>query len=261
MKISYRTHPILEKLYQVNFGNLIIFPCDMQIHGGPVEALIRFIWNHSKTAFKENIYMVSLPFIDATNKSYGKLYDLYTGITDLNINGTFISGDWVNCIHYELTKEMGRWAFLQFHKSGRITALIWNDSSEKRISWISYDYFKGAVNQQQILEISNSQMAACIYIYLFKHYAEVETKILPPNKRIKGFNCKYANDTKLPITFLDSKWFTNLIQSNAFKVGGHFRQQACGSMFQDRKIIWISEFQKSGYHSRAKILYNQNPLG
>lgn len=84
---------------------------------------------------------------------------------------------------------------------------------------------------------------------MFKKYAEVETKVLLPNTKLKSINCKYVNDTKLPITYLDSKWFTNLVKSDAFNVSGHFRLQPYKN---SKKLIWIEGFQKDGYTSKAR---------
>ena len=79
---------------------------------------------------------------------------------------------------------------------------------------------------------------------------EIETKVLPPKSQ-GGIRCKYTNSSPFNITFIDSLWITNLIKSDAFKVGGHFRLQpyADGS----KKIIWISDYTKKGYSRKAKI--------
>jgi hypothetical protein len=89
---------------------------------------------------------------------------------------------------------------------------------------------------------------------LFLHFAEIETKVVNPNRQIwDGPTCLYNNKTKMPITVVDSKWFTTLIISGAFNVSGHFRLQPCGEGLKDRKLIWISDFQKNGYIRKAKI--------
>jgi hypothetical protein len=53
---------------------------------------------------------------------------------------------------------------------------------------------------------------------------------------------------------LDSTWFTTIVRSEGFKVGGHFRMQPFGKNLSDRKLIWISPFDKNGYTRKAKIL-------
>lgn len=94
-----------------------------------------------------------------------------------------------------------------------------------------------------------------VVFYMFKSYACVETKIIEPHSRIKDIGCKYINETSLPITYLDSKWFTNLVRSGAFKVRGHFRlQPKKADGVWTRELIWINDFLKTGYTSPAKIL-------
>lgn len=88
----------------------------------------------------------------------------------------------------------------------------------------------------------------------FMKYCDIETKTLLPKSYIIGIQCKYGNGTSFPIQILDSKWFTNLVKSDAFKVSGHFRLQPCGQAFKDKKLIWISDYMKDGYTAPAKVL-------
>ena len=88
---------------------------------------------------------------------------------------------------------------------------------------------------------------------LFIKYAQVETKTVGANKRYKDINCKYTNETNSDITFLDSTWFTNLVKSEGFNVRGHFRMQPKKKDGEwTKELIWISEFEKSGYNRKAK---------
>lgn len=49
----------------------------------------------------------------------------------------------------------------------------------------------------------------------------------------------------------DSKWYTKICNDESFKVSGHFRLQPYGD--GTRKLIWINEFTKNGYHRKATI--------
>ena len=49
----------------------------------------------------------------------------------------------------------------------------------------------------------------------------------------------------------DSKWFTEICNNNEFIVSGHFRLQPYGD--GSRRLIWINEFIKHGYHRKALI--------
>ena len=49
----------------------------------------------------------------------------------------------------------------------------------------------------------------------------------------------------------DSKWYTEICNDESFKVSGHFRLQPYGD--GTRRLIWINEFTKNGYHRKATI--------
>jgi hypothetical protein len=91
-----------------------------------------------------------------------------------------------------------------------------------------------------------------VSFHILKKYSQVETKILEPHSKVKAFNCKYYNDTDHQIEIMDSTWFTTLVKSDEFKVRGHFRFQACGQAFKDKKLIWIKDFKKEGYTRKAR---------
>ncbi|MBX2927022.1 MAG: hypothetical protein KF852_04240 [Saprospiraceae bacterium] len=95
-------------------------------------------------------------------------------------------------------------------------------------------------------------LALCFQI--FKKYAPIETLVLDGKLSRKGKlnGDKHLNETDLKVTVIDSTWFTNIIRTNGFSVTGHFRLQACGEGLKDRKLIWINEFEKSGYTLNAR---------
>lgn len=49
----------------------------------------------------------------------------------------------------------------------------------------------------------------------------------------------------------DSKWYTEICNNNDFNVSGHFRLQPYGD--GSRRLIYINEFVKHGYHRKALI--------
>lgn len=105
-------------------------------------------------------------------------------------------------------------------------------------------------------EVLNVALSAILSAELFINFAEVETKVMKPNTQIwdeRMVNAIYNNKTRCDITVIDSTWYTNLVSSGAFKVRGHFRLQPHGPGLKDRKLIWINDFEKEGYHRKAKI--------
>jgi hypothetical protein len=146
-------------------------------------------------------------------------------------------------------------AFFVFTKEGTPLSYFIDNDDLFQNGWVTRaQQLPTTPNAPEIRNFIHSQMASIIAISLFKKYADVETKHLLPGQRSKEILCKYINQTKLPITFLDSKWFTTLVKSDGFKVRGHFRLQPCGENMKDRKLIWINDFEKSGYTAPARKL-------
>lgn len=77
--------------------------------------------------------------------------------------------------------------------------------------------------------------------------AEIQTK---QKKEVKGKKNIIIQDGISYFVF-DSKWFTEVCNNNEFIVSGHFRLQPYGD--GSKKLIWINEFKKHGYHRKALI--------
>lgn len=221
-------------------------------------------WKFYCAEFQKEINVISKPFSDATNKAYPKLLDLYGDIvkndtSDFDVSGTYIIGDFVFMLFYEVKKgtEDHEVAFFMFDKKGIPLAML-VDSAKYKVhqnGWIS-NCFEVPRNQRNIEEFLYSKIVGVIMFRMFKTFAEVETKFLKPKSRVKDIACKYVNDTDLKLNYLDSKWFTNLVKSEGFTVRGHFRLQPKKVNGEwTRELIWISDFQKSGYTAPARITF------
>ena len=93
-----------------------------------------------------------------------------------------------------------------------------------------------------------SEMMEFIKLLTFTELSELETVILPPNKSIGSKKQgKYLNQSNFNVTIVDSTWNKILIKGDSFKVSGHLRLQRYGENFSKVKLIYIDEFQKSGY--------------
>ena len=267
MKVSYRNYPALEKIHNGRFGATEYPIPEMKFFMGDEFKFFNEHFKKNAKYFASEINFLTDPFMDAVAKAGNKLLELFLEIIaskekDLSYNGTFIeSGGYTYALKYDFKKDIGvHFISLYWFDGNRIYGCYYcDDIPENAKIWISGDY-KASYNikgdKQEVKEASNIISRLIVY-KLFKTYAEVETKHLLPNTVLREVECKYVNDTQLPITYLDSKWFTNLVKSDAFTVHGHFRLQACGKELRDHKLIWISEYIKTGYTSPARIL-NQN---
>ena len=90
---------------------------------------------------------------------------------------------------------------------------------------------------------------------LFKKYAEVETKFVQAKVKKKELHKgeKYLNEEfPFKINIIDSTYFTNIVRSEGFKVSGHFALRAHGEGRRERRLVWINDYEKSGYTRTAK---------
>lgn len=88
-------------------------------------------------------------------------------------------------------------------------------------------------------------------LIVFMEECEIEKKVVESSKKFRDKGSKIYNDTKKSITFLDCRWFTELVRTTPFSVNGHLRWQPCGEGRTKKKLIWIEPFEKHGYHRKA----------
>ena len=97
--------------------------------------------------------------------------------------------------------------------------------------------------------------AFAILTYLcLRKWAEVEIKEITTmiKKEVKKQKkTVVVSEQGLSYFTFDSKWYTELCNNNDFNVSGHFRLQPYGD--GSRRLIYINEFVKHGYHRKASI--------
>ena len=89
----------------------------------------------------------------------------------------------------------------------------------------------------------------CLRQYADVEIVEIKTRV---KKKIKKQN-KTLEITENGLSYFtfDSKWYTEVCNNNDFIVSGHFRFQNYSD--GSRKLIWINEYTKHGYHRKALI--------
>lgn len=263
MKISYRTHPILEKLQMCSYENMPIFETD-KINFN--KHLFIKEWSLYNQAFNEEINVISKTFIDSACKAARKLNDLWIDISndkkiDISIKGTYIIADFVFMIDYEIINGITKQILYVFNKNGvPLKMYNYNEKNNKTPHyWLSNVFLCNYNTKEKQIKYFEKSFAIIILFKMFKSYADVETKILKPYSKLKEINCKYVNDTKLELTYLDSKWFTNLVKSDSFNVRGHFRLQPKKKDGKwTKELIWIAGFEKKGYTAKARKIMHEH---
>lgn len=264
MKISYNNYPILKKLREGSLGVMPIFETDKLYFDRACDQFVKY-WKHNNKQFQHEINVISRPFYEASIKAQPKLLDLWSDImnndtSDFDTKGCYLWGEYVFMINYESKKgiDAQEMYLYIFDKKGTPLAMYMDSGKlNYRHIWIS-SIFSVENNEASIEKWIYTKFVSTVTFRMFKTYAEVETKIIPPNSKIVDIKCKYVNDTRLPIAFLDSKWFTTLVKSDAFTVSGHFRLQPYGEGMKQRKLIWINQFEKLGYTAPAIKLLSDN---
>lgn len=263
MKISYRNQAVLKKLNTGTLGPVAVNSQDKNELTDELLSELGKLWQINTSSFNASVKVLSLPFAEAVLQSADKLVsgDLLDKAFLENTSGTLIINGRTICYRFEkINESIFELTYFFFQKNS-------TDAPELRcFAYIEFDGEDSTANTQTYIAksgIYKGDVSLSIEMYIrtliatlnFIKYADIEVNILPPNKIVKDILCKYVNDTSSTIQFLDSTWFTTLIKSDGFKVRGHFRLQPKKKDGEwTKEIIWVKEFEKTGYLSHAKKL-------
>lgn len=151
------------------------------------------------------------------------------------------------------------------YNDGDYRFLVFNEEGEGMM-YLRYTEAKGVDQVQHFVNTTlrmadqklidhNAQVMVMflVGIDVFINNAKVKTRILPPRKKLKEFNCKYFNEGKQHnVEVYDTRFFTTT-SGAPFAVKGFMRMQACGPGWSERRPTWVAGFVKSGVTRRAKI--------
>lgn len=239
MRLTNRTNPVIFNIENNKFSNVTTNGEYLKRFTQTEINEIRLTFEKQSKFYGTKIYLLSNKFEECFLKATPKLLEI-EGFFDIsNESGTFImpSGDTI-CYNIVSPEEMTVFVFIS-----KLNHLI--HFTEQRNGFL-----KSFHDPAQNCQVETFIIVTKALLNFIK-YADTQIKILPPKKKIDLFHCLYKNDTNSKIQILDSTWFTTLIQSNEFNVRGHFRLQPYGPQKMHRKLIWINEFKKSGYHRIA----------
>lgn len=235
MKISYRTHPILEK---IDNGKLF----NGNSPNGAEE-----LYEKYKCDFQTKTDYISEPFADAVYKSFDKVRSLLGEMLNIDARGTIIYRNSVTMFSYKRSETVSyTLCIFCFDKLSNLHSFFYKDGTGQEKKWLN----EGVTEKNIYIRITMFSMFS-----LFKKFASVETILLPPGKKVRAVKNNHLNGTRLNITLLDSKWFTTFVKSEAFKVRGHFRLQPKKKEGEwTKELIWINDFTKEGYTAPARKL-------
>lgn len=208
--------------------------------------------------FKGKIRLLTRPFLEAYEKGKSKLSDVFDK-EEFEETGVFLTqlGSFTNTYFYYLKtyreNDVWRvdWCLMVFTKSTHselpgLDACLF-ETKEVRKSFVWKEWEDKGMDADHWLG-----WLVCLPVFL--KYCPMETKMVNGGRREKHVGEKYVNETKYTVEILDSTWFTTIIRSEGFGVGGHFRMQAYGPGMTQRRLQWIEPFEKTGYTRKARIL-------
>lgn len=209
-----------------------------------------------------NLVLFSKTFIDTMDKSYMKFTQFHKDVLEEldDENGIVRSPYFVK----------GCYVVYRI-KNGCLTLWVFHDEIDKYLSIPTYyicvspkDKIKGTGHQLDCMVLSLldgcDELGLRDYIdmvldYLcLRQWAEVQMGKVTTSMRKevkKKKKTQVVIEPGLDYFLFDSKWYTEISNDEAFTVSGHFRLQPYGD--GTRRLIWINEFTKNGYHRKATI--------
>lgn len=208
-----------------------------------------------------NLVVFSKSFVDAMDKSYMKFTQFHMDIlAELDNENGIVRSPYFKKGCYVVYRI----------KNGCLTLWVFHDGIDKYISIPTYyicaspkDKIKGKGNQldcmvlpllDKCMEVNLRDYIDMVLNYLcLRQWAQVELGKVSTiaKKETKKKKAQEVTKPGLDYYTLDSKWYTEISNDESFKVSGHFRLQPYGD--GTKRLIWINEFIKNGYHRKATI--------
>ena len=254
MRLSYRNYPIL-KIMDRRYCKSVEFTSKSEFTDKEIANYFQSIINKGCLCNRP-IYYLSEEFLKCYLNNEEKLHNLlkqneqlaHECLEDCTI---IIKG---RCIlSNKVTKD--RFAFFYFDGKGTLCNFRYG-------TWTQGRYL---FTREEDINRMHSSMVGFITLMAFKKFASVELCTVEAHSKKKtdlDHQVKVVNDTGIDVTILDSRWFREIIRNEGFKVRGHFRLQPCKDESGNwtRKLIYINEFEKHGYHRRAQISLDKETI-
>ncbi len=252
------------------------------------------VWPEFADAASSNIEAVSKTFLTAMDNSYAAFLkaDLFKELEDQDLQGTLIfPGGEVICYDFIMESPVESDGKLTYGISGNAIRLLkgrhlvcdmfedkdQNGNLTGTSSWHDFEKLEWKMPVNEAIEGTIGEMLdkagiqfeitdginenimgmfdLILVFHLFKKYAPIEEIVSVRERR--EHNDIPDIKTSQRIDYYDCSWYTTIVRNEGFSVRGHFRLQPCGKGKQDKKLIYIHEFQKHGYVRRARLILNE----
>lgn len=250
MKLSYRNWPVLQMMDRRYCAEMEVKPNGISGTDFEIKSFVEKVINAGYLC-DIPIYFVSKEFEKGCSNNLQKLSNLITenqSIANECLENCVLITPNGNILANIMTAD--RFMFFTLLKHGGI--------GNVRIgTWHEGRYLNTDV---EAVDNLRRNVYGFLVVMAFKKFASVELDVVKPLSRKKTAldpqgKGKVVNDTGIEVTLLDSTWFREIIRNEGFKVRGHFRLQPCKNDKGEwtHKLIYINEFEKHGYHRRAKM--------
>ncbi len=261
MKLGYRNYPILQMFDRQRFKNVKFrFSPEMLVNISSAESrknlpvVMEILQQTSLQGFftKLPIYVVSSTFMKCfldNQKKFDGLFESQQSLDDFCENSCFIYGGMVVTM---MKMSADLWGLTFFLPEGGV---LLHEIFNYDFNAHCWKFSPGSRFYDTPIEDPLGEVRYMLTFMLFKKYAPVDIEVVEPlKKKVSSVSKeKTVNDTGIDVTLLDSRWFRSIIRTEGFSVRGHFRLQPYkdGDGLWTRKLIYINEYEKHGYHRRA----------
>jgi hypothetical protein len=253
MRLNKNTYPAFIALEQGDFMNLQVDECILKSYtesGKKIDSLIGFM-NALYAIFKQSDkrYYITEPFKQAIITAAPKIREGAKQINEIpnDCGVIFTSQGFTVYLSNPADKEVKLVAY-GFTRTGLTTFAFLTNDNNYGGTYVTTKDGKVYDDNEGLVNYINSLLTTIYFI----HNCEIEQKIVKPQEKYRSAGEKHFNESKSNIIILDCRWFTELIRTTAFHVRGHLRWQVHGEGRAKRKLIWIEDFEKTGYHRKAQ---------
>lgn len=261
MKISYRQYPMLKGLETSSFN--LSERDGMELKSSDIFPKLVNLWRKYLPNFSKNIQIVSNTFLTSVIENSDKLEPVLGDSLNITQSGTFMyktkdGGSLTRC-YYINSNDNDDYFVLLFDFVGDYLFRFLFINKNESIRFLSYHLDEafgeeiGVIDRDWFHKKSNTEI---FNLLSFIQHCETEEKLVQGGRKQVINNTKHVNDTLTDIKILDATWFTTIVKNDGFGVKGHFRFQPFGEGRSNRKLIWISDFEKKGYTRLARKITN-----
>lgn len=246
MRLNENTYPSYMTLEKGNYAMLRIDAMFDKILTTP-EAFNGLVGGVKKSFLSaKNKYYLTKPFKEAIFQAAPKLKDKLFDMPE-PATGIFFTDSGFTIFNWDPRSEKERLVLYGFTREVMTTFSVMD--GEGTIGGVACSLKNGMPydDQDGLISWTLTSLLALNFI----EHCEIEQKLLKPKEKYRNAGQKYYNESKSDIKILDCRWFTELLRDTPFTVRGHLRWQFHGEGRKGRKLIWIDEFQKEGYHRKA----------